>query len=136
MTLSTAACGQSNRIAHNTSTQQKGTTVTDPTQLDNTVKRYLELDAMKADIEIEQASLKAWLRELGTGAYVAPCGVKVSVTPNRRFNADKALEVIPSALLPLCQKTVIDSARAKAALPPAIYETAMIEVGEPRVLVK
>lgn len=105
-----------------------------PEQLDADVKRYLELDAHRADITIEMDAIKARLRDGGT--QLAPCGVKVTVTPNRRFSAELAAEVIPEALLPLCQETVISSAKAKAALPPAIYEAAMIEVGDKRVSIR
>lgn len=108
--------------------------MTDPTQLDHDVKRYLELDALRADLQIEMDAIKARLREGGT--QIAPCGVKVTVSVNRRFSADVAAQVIPEALLPLCQETVISSAKAKAALPPAIYEQAMVEVGEPRVIIR
>jgi hypothetical protein len=61
-------------------------------QLDADVKRYLELDAVRADIAIEMDAIKARLRDGGT--QLAPCGVKVTVTPNRRFSAEKAAEVI------------------------------------------
>jgi hypothetical protein len=108
--------------------------MTDPTQLDNDVKRFLELDALRADITLEMDAIKERLREGGT--QTAPCGVKVTVSVNRRFDAGKAAEVISEALLPLCQETVISSAKAKAALPPAIYEAAMVEVGAPRVSVR
>lgn len=108
--------------------------MTDPDQLDHDVKRYLELDALKTDLTIEMEAIKARLREGGT--QMAPCGVKVTVSTNRRFSPERAAEVIPEALLPLCQDTVISSAKAKAALPPAIYEAAMVEVGEPRVTIR
>lgn len=108
--------------------------MTDPDQLDHDVKRYLELDALRADLTVEMEAIKERLREGGT--QTAPCGVKITVSPNRRFDPAKAAEVVPEALLPLCQKTIIDSAKAKAALPPAIYEAAMVEVGAPRVTIR
>jgi hypothetical protein len=106
------------------------------TQLDADVKRYLELDAIKADMQIEQDAIKARLRDLGAGVHHAPCGVNVSVTPNRRFNADKATEVLPPALLEQIQTLSVDTKKAKAVLPPAAYETCMTEVGEPRVSIR
>lgn len=108
--------------------------MTDPDQLDHDVKRYLELDALRADLTIEMDAIKARLREGGT--QVAPCGVKVTVSENRRFNAERALIVIPEVLLPLCQDTVVSSAKAKAALPPTIYADCMVEVGDPRVTIR
>jgi hypothetical protein len=110
--------------------------MTDPTQLDTDVKSYVELDALKADVEIEQAAIKARLRELGTGVHHAPCGIAVSVTSNRRFNADKAAEVIPPPLLEQIQSLVIDTKKARAVLPPTAYDACMVEVGEPRVSIR
>lgn len=110
--------------------------MTDPTQLDNDVKRYLELDALKADVEIEQATIKGRLRDLGSGVHHAPCGVNVSVTPNRRFNADRAAELVPGPLLEQIQSVVVDSKKAKAILPPAAYDACMAEVGDPRVVIR
>lgn len=105
----------------------------DSTQLDADVKRYLELDALKADIETEQGIIKERLRDLGNGAHVAPCGVSVSVSPNRRFNADKAADVVPPVLLEQIQSLSIDTKKAKALLPPAVYDLCMVEVGQARV---
>lgn len=106
------------------------------TQLDQDVKRYLELDAIKADMQLEQDAIKARLRDLGAGVHHAPCGVNVSVTPNRRFNSDRALEVVPPALLEQIQSVVVDTKKAKAILPPAAYDACMTEVGDPRVSIR
>lgn len=110
--------------------------MTDPAQLDTDVKRYLELDAIKADIEIEQSAIKTRLRDLGIGAHSAPCGVAVTVTANRRFNPAEAGRIVPAELLPAIQSTVVDAKKAKAILPPALYEQAMLPVGDPRVVIK
>lgn len=110
--------------------------MTDPTQLDTDVKRYLELDAIRADIEIEQNSIKERLRALGAGVHQAPCGVAVSVTPTRRFDAAKAEQIIPPNLLEQVQSLVIDSKKAKAVLPPAAYEACQSEVGSARVTIR
>lgn len=100
---------------------------------DHDVKRYLELDELIKDLMGEQSAIKARIRGLGTGVHHAPCGVDVSVTPQRRFNPDHAREVIPAAFLPLVEVTVVDGKKAKAALPPAIYEQCQVETGDPRV---
>ena len=110
--------------------------MTDATQLDNDVKRYLELDAMKADLEAEQSIIKARLRGLGEGKYDAPCGVAVTIRPNRRFNPAKAEEIVPAELIPAIQTLIINSKKAKALLPPALYEASMVAVGDPRVVIK
>lgn len=110
--------------------------MTDIAQLDTDVKRYLELDAAKADIEIEQAAIKERLRALGVGSYTAPCGVAVTITPNRRFNPAEAERIVPAELIPAISTTAIDAKKAKAMLPPALYEAAMLPVGEPRVTLR
>lgn len=110
--------------------------MTDPAQLDNDVKRYLDLDAKKADIEIEQAAIKERLRALGIGAHATPCGVSVTVATNRRFNPAEAEKIVPADLIPAISTTAIDAKKAKAILPPALYEAAMLPVGEPRVVIR
>jgi hypothetical protein len=110
--------------------------VTDSTQLDPDVTRYVELDALKANIEIEQAAIKERLRELGTGAHVAPCGIAVSVAANRRFNPELAAQVVPPPLLEQIQSLVIDTKKARAILPPTAYDACMTEVGQPKVTIR
>lgn len=107
-----------------------------PEALDKDVRRYLELDELAKDIAIEQATIKTRLRGLGDGNWEAPCGVHVSVTPQRRFNAEHAVTVIPADLLPMVQSTVVDGKKVKALLPPALYEACQVESGDPRVVIK
>lgn len=113
------------------------TTTTSATQLDTDVQRFLELDARKHEIEAEQAEIKERIRALGIGSHSA-AGMTINVTPNRRFNADHAAKVLPESLAALCIKTTtaIDAGLAKENLPPAVYESCMVEVGQPRVVVK
>lgn len=108
--------------------------MTDTAQLDTDVKRYVELDALRADLTLEMEAIKERLRDGGT--QTAPCGIKVTVSPNRRFDANRAASTLPAELLTLCQSVVVDSAKAKSNLPPAIYEGLMSEVGAPRVSIK
>jgi len=112
--------------------------MTNPTQdqFDADVRRYVELEAAKADIQVELETIKERLRQRGEGKHTAPCGVRVTVSPNRRFNPQLAADIVPAELIPAIQTTSIDSKKAKAVLPPAMYEQAMAEVGEPRVVVK
>lgn len=107
-----------------------------PEALDRDVKRYLELDELAKDIAVEQATIKTRLRALGDGSHQAPCGVSVSVTPQRRFNAEHAMDVIPADLLPMVQTTVVDGKKVKALLPPALYEACQVETGDPRVVIR
>lgn len=105
-----------------------------PDQLDKTVARYLELDARRNEIVAEQDQIKIALRtQLEPGRHDTPSGQKVTISPNRRFNADLAQSVIPAELLPLVMTETIDSKKAKAVLPPALYNQCSAEVGEPRV---
>lgn len=101
--------------------------------LDADVKEYLELDERRKDIEARQAVLKTRIRGLGLGHHDAPCGVTVNISPNRRFDPAQAAQVLPPEMLSLCRVEVVDSKKAKAALPPAAYEACMRIVGEPRV---
>lgn len=59
-------------------------------------------------------------------------------TPQRRFNATQATEVLGSnpELLAACTETVISSAKAKQILAPAMYELCMVEQGDPRVSIR
>lgn len=110
--------------------------MTEKTQLDDDVKRYVDLLARKADIDIELDAIKERLRDLGPGAHMAPCGIAVSIATNRRFNPDLAEQVVPPTLLEQIKTTVIDAKKAKAVLPPAAYEACMSEAGAPRVTVR
>ncbi len=103
--------------------------------LDADVKKYLELDERRKDIEAEQAVIKARIRSLGVGHHDAPCGVGVTISVNRRFDPKTAEQVLPPELLALCRAEVIDSKKAKQALPPAIYDSCMKVVGDPRVVI-
>lgn len=101
--------------------------------LDADVKRYLELDERRKEIEMEQAAIKTRIRGLGLGHHDAPCGVGISISPNRRFDPKLAEQVLPPVMLELCRVEVVDAKKAKANLPPTAYEACMKTAGEPRV---
>jgi hypothetical protein len=111
------------------------------TELDSTLKtavvRLLEIRDAKTTLEAEEAQLKTTIRaHLKPGDQGCVNGQPVvAVTPNRRFSPTLALETLPEPLLSLCMVTKVDSAAAKKALPPAVYEQCMAEVGEPVVRV-
>lgn len=109
-------------------------TTVDPNHLDDLVKRYTDVAAHVATLNAELDDIKAELRAAGT--TTAPCGIKVTVTPNRRFSADRAAEVLPPSLLAAVSRPSIDTSLAKEQLPPALYAQCMVEVGQPRVAVK
>lgn len=107
--------------------------MTDDPSFDDDIRAYVELDAKRADIQIQLDVIKARIRERGVGTYTGPNGIKVSVTPNRRFDPVYAAEILPKELIPLVQATKVDPKLAKANLPPVTYEQCMREVGDARV---
>lgn len=98
-------------------------------------RRYLDLAARRDDLDLELGAIKAKIRDNITpgDTLTTTDGIKVTVTANRRFNPAKAAEIIPADLLTLCQTTVVDAKKAKSVLPPALYEAAMVTVGDPVV---
>lgn len=90
----------------------------------------------QAHLEAQAREIKAELRALGTGTFTDSAGVeRISIRPNRRFAREQAAKVLPPELLALCTVTTVDSAQARKALPPAVYETCMTDVGDPVVRV-
>mgnify|MGYP003414517049 FL=1 len=88
----------------------------------------------KAALEAEERALKAQIRDLvpGPDTYAAG-GYTLAISTNRRFDPDLAARVIPTELLELCKIAKVDSAAAKAVLPPALYTQCMKVVGDDRV---
>lgn len=106
-------------------------------KIEDLVKRYLELQTLLDEATSEQSTIKAQLRQLGIGKHHTGAG-PITVSPNRRFNAEQAAAVLTEInpdLIPACSDTVISSAKAKAVLPPAVYERCMKQSGEHKVSV-
>lgn len=103
--------------------------------LEQTVTRLIEIQQTRAELEAEEKHLKNTIRtRLNVGDKGTVNGQPViTVTPNRRFNADLAADTLPGPLLSLCTVTKIDSTLAKKNLPPVLYESCMAEVGDPVV---
>lgn len=99
------------------------------------VAQIHRLNAQAEEIDGEVRALKAVLRQrLAVGQAGVVNGQKVvTLSPNRRFDPELARQVVPSDLIPSISSTSIDSKLAKALLPPALYEAAMREVGDPVV---
>lgn len=102
---------------------------------DDDIAEYVRLDAQRAEIQGKLDEIKARIRERGVGQYEGPNGLKVTVTANRRFNPDRAAEILPESLIGSVQRTVVDAKLAREHLPPAVYDACKVEVGEPRVRV-
>jgi hypothetical protein len=104
--------------------------------LDALARRWLDLEAERRQLEEEQAGINARLRyALDVGAHDTVSGAKVTVSLNRRFDAERAAEVIPAELRPIVEVTVIDAKKAKEVLPPKLLDACRVVFGEPRVTI-
>jgi cell division septal protein FtsQ len=104
-------------------------------QLDGLASRYLDLAEQIEKLAAEQDTIKALVRDAypdGLDATTAH-GVKVTVYRTRRFDARLASTVVPAELLEQVTERVVDRAKAKALLPPALYEQCQSYAGRPTV---
>jgi hypothetical protein len=108
-----------------------------PAELDADVKRYLELDEIKSDIAVEQEAIKARLRSLGIGVHHTSSGVPFKIAkPNRRFNLDRATQLLPAETLEQCRTDGFDPSKVKRFLSPELLDMCMDDTdGDPRVSV-
>lgn len=93
------------------------------------VRILADLAVSKAAIEAQERELRAALRaELpARGSYTINGVPAVSLAPTRRFNQDRAKEVLPAGTYDLICVQVADSRKAKELLPPALYELCQAE---------
>lgn len=105
-----------------------------PESTANLARRLVAIADAKAELDAEADQIKNELRSLGAGTHAAG-DYKVTVSTQRRFDASLAQQILDDATYTsLC--TAFDSKKAKATLPPALYEACMGESGDPRVAVK
>lgn len=106
------------------------------TSIDADVIRYLELGEQIEQLQMEQAQVKARLRDLGPGKHEAVSGVVVQVTPPpRSFNVERAWGMLQPEQQALCVSP--DPKKVKAQLPPTLADACMDPGnGEPRVVVR
>lgn len=99
------------------------------------VIRYLDLQEQINEMREQQESIKRSFRDdLGTGGeFKSKSGVKVSVSPTRRFNEKKAREILTPEQVEACTAPAFQSSLAREQLPPAVYKACMVEVGDPTV---
>lgn len=107
------------------------------TALEVLARRRLELTARREDLDATIAEVDAALMTLlepGQSATIDGAPVWTLRHGNRRFNADKAREVLPETLIDAITvtETRLDSKVAKDVLPPALYVMACTE-GKPFV---
>jgi hypothetical protein len=98
------------------------------------VAKLAELNARIADLTAEAEGLKAELRSLPPGDHLIDGKPALRIVLNRRFDAEKALVLVPEPLRGDCYATTLDAAKVKSYLAPALVETAMVEVGKPKVV--
>ena len=111
------------------------TTPTVAEQVAALARDYRRLDNDKALIEEAQDGIKRRVRDLlDVGDRVEVDGKAVTVSVNRRFDPARAAVELPPELRDLCTVTKVDPTAAKKVLPPAVYESLMSEVGQPRVV--
>jgi hypothetical protein len=108
------------------------------TELDATyhdlVTRLAHIQARKADLDAEEAQIKAKLGEnLTHGTYSVNGTPALTVSLGRRFDPVLAAEVLHPELAALCKVEVIDSTRAKAVLPPAVYRQCQRDNDKPTI---
>lgn len=106
------------------------------TDIDADVIRYLELGEQIEALQMQQAQIKARLRDLGPGKHEAVGGVVVQVTPPpRSFNLDRAWTMLTeeqraAAVAP-------DPKKVKQQLPEVLIDACMDPGnGEARVTVR
>lgn len=89
-----------------------------------------QIRQLEADAETYKAQLRDALR---SGAYTINGQPALSITPNRRFNAEHAEQVLPPQWLDAVRRSAVDSKLAKELLPPALFATCQVESGKPTV---
>ena len=110
------------------------------TALDDTDTAQLieRLHAVSADIAELQGvadTLKGELRDrLTVGTYSMNGSDVLAIRPNRRLDLERAVALIPEQLREACRADTYDAKKVRQYLAPALLESVMVEVGEPRVV--
>lgn len=93
-----------------------------------TVKRLLDIRAQMAELEQSEKALKSFLRSsLGVVSQMPIAGQRVTIAPLRRFDAAKAVGVIPAELMGQVTEARVSPTKARQFLPPAMYEQCLTE---------
>lgn len=87
-----------------------------------------------AQLTVDAETYKAQLRtKLAPGAYTIGGRPALSITQTRKFNADRAAEMLPPDMLAAVSRPMVDTKLAKEMLPPALYQLCSVESGKPTV---
>lgn len=98
------------------------------------ITRLVHINARITELHEEQDSIKHQLaNNLKHGDYTINGKPAFTLSVGKRFDPNLAAQIIPPQLLPLCQALVIDSTRAKAVLPPTLYEQCQKPNSKPTV---
>lgn len=98
------------------------------------VGRLAEINERIANLTSQAESIKAELRSLTPGDYASGGNTVLRIVPTRRFDADKALELVPEPLRPECYTTAVDAKKVRSYLAPALLDACMVESGKPKVV--
>lgn len=102
------------------------------------ITRLQQLAAISAHAKEEETELKARLRKiLAVGQKGLVEGVPVvALQPNRRFDVEAGIALLPAELRDLCRADGYDPKKIKQYLAPALVETCMVDAGEPKVVLQ
>lgn len=91
------------------------------TELTDCVVRLADIQARQAELQRQADSLKTILRALGETRQRRFGDLMLTVTPNRRFDANKARDVLSAPVLQQISVSRPDPATARKVLPPDVY---------------
>ncbi len=97
------------------------------------VRDLAAVQAQKAELDEREDHIKAALRRVADIGTTRIGDLTLSVVQARKFDLGQAARRYPLNAHPDLYATTLDPKRVKAALPPAEYDTLMVNNGEPRV---
>lgn len=101
------------------------------------IKRYAQLAAQMLAYGAEVEAIKARLRKLGPGRHEYAAG-KVTITPQKRFNAELAAKVLTEInpdLVAACSEPKLTSSLVKKLVGDDVYERCQEPSGEDKVAI-
>jgi hypothetical protein len=106
----------------------------DTDQVAGLVRAWRSLEQKRLDIVDEQVEVKAQIRKLlEVGDTLDVDGKAIRCQPNRRFDVDRGVALLESAIRDICRTESYDPAKVKQHLTPALLSACMVEQGEPKL---